>query len=424
MRDPTQDEKEPKKKGMKDGLVKRGNTWSYVVKVRDPRTGQKKNRWVGGFETRTAAKNARDDARADANKGTAVPSTRITVREYLEKWLESHSTQIKPTTLVSYRMHVDRYIVPRIGGERLQQLTPLMIGQLYAALEKEGGIDRHKVGEGEKPKKAPLSANTVRRVRATLHKALADAVTDKYIPYNPADVAKAPKVDRKATSARKMSTWTREEVDAFLASVANDRLFPMFRLAAWTGMRRGEVAGLVWRDVDLTNGTINVQRARVAVRRSDVRESTPKSGDGRRQTDLDDETWAALETWKECQGTEREEWDRNALEQDRWPDHGLVFTYEDGKAYHPDYLSRAFHSQAKKAKLPHIRFHDLRHTHATILLAAGTPIKVVSERLGHSTPEFTMKVYQHVLPGMQREAVQQVANQKTKAARRLRVVNG
>ena len=106
-----------------------------------------------------------------------------------------------------------------------------------------------------------------------------------------------------------------------------------------------------------------------------------------------------------------------------WSDHNLVFTFEDGSGLGPDYISRTFRSHTKKANVPPIRLHDLRHTHATLMLAAGVPVKVVSERLGHSTPAFTMAVYQHVLPGMQRDAVQMVANAKTKTPRHLRVVN-
>jgi integrase len=217
--------------------------------------------------------------------------------------------------------------------------------------------------------------------------------------------------------AGEMKTWTREELDRFLAHVAADRLFPMWRLAAWTGMRRGEVAGLTWRDIDLDAGTITVQRARVTVTSRDVRESKTKTGSGRRQVELDEETVAALEAWQERQRQERDEWPGE------WPSHGLVFALQDGAALKPDWLTRWFQSHAKQAGLPQIRLHDLRHTHATILLAAGVPVKVVSERLGHSTPAFTMAVYQHVLPGMQREAVQAVANAKTKPARHLQVVS-
>ncbi|MBN1631073.1 MAG: site-specific integrase [Thermoleophilia bacterium] len=414
---------DPKKPAMKDGLMLRGKTWSYVVRVRDPKTGKMKDQWKGGYKTQKEARMARNDARSLSDKGTAVAASRITVGEYLEQWLEAQGGQVRPTTLVSYRLHVDRYIVPRIGAERLQQLTPAMVDRLYSTLSKKGGQDRHKLKEGEKPKTKPLSATTVRRISATLHKALHDAVKKKLIPYNPADAAEKPKIQHDSDGAGEMKTWTREELDTFLAHVTTDRLFPMWRLAAWTGMRRGEVAGLIWRDVDLEAGTITVQRARVSVGAADVRESKPKTGSGRRQVELDSETVSTLAAWKDRQDAERKAWDENALNKDKWPGHGLVFTLQDGSPLHPDQLTSSFASHAKKAKLPTIRLHDLRHTHATLMLAAGVPVKVVSERLGHSTPGFTMTVYQHVLPGMQREAVQSVADAKTKAARHLHAVN-
>ena len=210
---------------MKDGLVKRGSTWSYVVKVRNPKTGKKTNRMVGGFATRDEARIARDDARADANKGTAVAASKITVAEYLEAWLEGYASQVRPTTHRGYAFHVRNYIVPRIGAERLQQLTPMMVGQLYAVLQREGGQDRHKLKEGESPKRRALSASTVGRVRATLHRALADAVVQRLIPYNPSDAVRAPKVEQHADGAGEMQVWTREELDQFLASCATDRLF-------------------------------------------------------------------------------------------------------------------------------------------------------------------------------------------------------
>ena len=403
---------------VKDGLTKRGSTWTYLVRVRDPLTGRMKNQWKGGFETRAEARTARNDARAASDKGTAVAATRITVRAYLQQWLEASETRVRPTTLVSYRQHVDGLIVPRIGGERLQQLTPSMVDRLYADLLKTGREPKTKPKEGEKPAPATgLSANTVRRVGATLHKALQDAVKKKLIPFNPADAAELPKVQRDADGAGDVQTWTREELDAFLAHVASDRLYPLWRLAAWTGMRRGELAGLTWRDVDLEAATITVKRARVTVSSTDVRESKPKTHKGRRQVELDEETKAALEAWQDRQQAERKAWPGE------WPSHGLVFTLQDGSALHPDYLSRAFRAHAKRAKLPTIRLHDLRHTHATLLLAAGVPVKVVSERLGHSTVAFTMEVYQHVLPGDQRDAVQNLANAKTKAARHLHAVS-
>ncbi len=403
---------------MKDGLMQRGSTWSYIVRVRDASTGKMKDQWKGGFATKTEAKTARNDARSASDKGTSVAATRISVAEYLEQWLEASETRVRPTTLVSYRLHVEEYIVPRIGAERLQQLTPSMIDRLYSELLKTGRRPKRKPKKGEKPLEATgLSTTTVRRAASTLHKALADATKKKLIPFNPADAAELPKIERDADGAGDVRTWTREELDTFLADLAGDRLFPMWRLAAWTGMRRGEVCGLTWRDVDLEAGTITVQRARVTVKSADVRESKPKTAKGRRQVELDEETRAALHAWQDRQKAEREEWPGE------WPAHHLVFTLQDGSALHPDFLSRAFRAHVKRAELPTVRLHDLRHTHATLMLAAGVPVKVVSERLGHSTVAFTMEVYQHVLPGMQRAAVQNLADAKTKAGRHLKAVS-
>jgi len=403
---------------MKDGIEQRGSSWTYVVRVRDPQTGRMKDAWVGGFATEREAKTARNAARTAADQGTAVAATRITVNEYLEEWLEASAARVRPTTLVSYTLHVRRYIVPAIGAGRLQQLTPAMIDKMYAALLKSGRMPRRTLAEGEKP--APpqgLSPATVRRCGATLHKALRDAVRKKLIPYNPADAVDLPRVKAGgADGAEDLRVWTRLQLDRFLAHVAVERLSTMWRLAAWTGMRRGEVAGLTWRDVDTDTGTLTVRRARVNVTSADVRESKPKTPKGRRRVELDEETRVALAAWRERQEAERKAWPGT------WSGDDLVFTLEDGSALRPDYLSRTFRARTARAGLPVIRFHDLRHTHATLLLAAGVPVKVVSERLGHSTVAFTMDVYQHVLPGQQREAVQALADAAPTGAPRLRIV--
>ena len=136
---------------MKDGIKRRGSTWTYVVRVRDPQNGRMKDAWVGGFATEQEAKVARNAARTAADQGTAVAATRITVRDYLEDWLEASASRVRPTTLVSYSLHVHRYIVPAIGAGRLQQLTPAMIDKMNAALLKSGRMPRREPVEGEKP---------------------------------------------------------------------------------------------------------------------------------------------------------------------------------------------------------------------------------------------------------------------------------
>jgi len=387
---------------MKDGVLRRGSTWSYVVRVRDPATGKKRPLWKGGFRTEQEAKEARDQARVDAKKGTSVLPSRMTVAQYLDAWIEEAASQVRPTTLESYRMHLRVHLKPRIGGERLQELTPTMVQALYGVLQREAG----------------LSASTVRRVAATLRKALNDGVEKGSLPGNPADRrAKLPKVDHDRDGIDELHVWNSAELATFLDHVKGDRLYPMWRLAAWTGMRRGEVCGLTWRDCDLEGGVLRVQRARVIVTKADVRESKPKTRKGRRNVELDVITLAALKAWRKRQEREREAWPGE------WPTHDLVFTLEDGSPLYPAHVSRWFNRHVKAAKAPRVRFHDLRHTHASLLLAAGVPVKVVSERLGHHEPGFTMNVYQHLIPGQQRDHLQRVADAAESARPRLRVAN-
>lgn len=326
----------------------------------------------------------------------------MTVTQYLEAWLEEAASQVRPTTLETYRMHVEVHLKPRIGAERLQELTPSTVQALYGALQRERG----------------MCASTVRRVAATLRKACADAVDKKYIVANPADRrAKLPKVDHDRDGVDELQVWTPAELAAFLEHVGDDRLYPLWRLAAWTGMRRGELMGLTWRNVDLKGAVVRVQRARVVVKSGDVRESKTKTPQGRRSIDLDLVTLSALKAWKMRQERECKAWPGT------WPDHGLVFCLEDGTPLKPTHVSRWFLRDEAAAGVPRIRLHDLRHTHASLLLAAGVPVKVVSERLGHHEPGLTMRVYQHLIPGQQRDYLQRVADASEGARPILRVAN-
>ena len=173
-------------------------------------------------------------------------------------------------------------------------------------------------------------------------------------------------------------------------------------LAASTGMRRGEVLGLRWVDVDLELARVAVRQTRVLAGRQVVT-SEPKTSRGRRSIALDPRTVAALRSWRAAQLEERLAWGA------AWTDSGLVFTREDGTPMHPEWLSDAFDWRIRTTGLPRIRFHDLRHTHASLGLAAGVPVKVMSERLGHSTSSFTADAYQHVTPALEGHAASTVA---------------
>jgi integrase len=198
-----------------------------------------------------------------------------------------------------------------------------------------------------------------------------------------------------------MRTWTAIELRGFLEHVEVERLAALWMLAASTGMRRGEVLGLRWIDVDLDRARVAVRQTLVVAGR-EVVTSEPKTSRGRRSIALDPRT-VALRGWRVAQLEERLAWGS------AYRDSGLVFTREDGTALHPEWLSDAFAWRIKQTGLPPIRFHDLRHTHASLGLAAGVPIKVMSERLGHSTSSFTADAYQHATPALEEQAAATVA---------------
>ena len=251
--------------------------------------------------------------------------------------------------------------------------------------------------------------------------ALSEAVDDEVLVVNAAATrrkrhGRKPKGQGKAETP-KLNVWTGEQVATFLEAVNDDRLAALWRLATMTGMRRAEVAGLRVRDVDWRTGVVDVRHTITAVygetaegeakpkrgQAVELVDGEPKSGKAR-PVDLDAATLAALRAHKATLAREK-----LASPLPRFNRAGLLFVNADGTALHPDYLSRRFRKLAADAKLPAIRLHDLRHTHASLLLAAGVPVHVVAQRLGHADPGFTMRIFGHLLPRQQRDAAELVA---------------
>jgi integrase len=193
-----------------------------------------------------------------------------------------------------------------------------------------------------------------------------------------------------------MTVWSADELRDFLSSIEDSAWYAPIFLAANTGMRRGEVLGLTWRNVDLDVGRLTVSQQILSVE-YEAKVADVKTAHSRRTIDLDPRTVAVLRAWRRTQLEQ-------TLSTGRRKDDGFVFTRPDGEPIHPDFFSQSWDRLVRASEFRRIRLHDLRHTHATILLKAGVPVKVVSERLGHSSPAFTMTVYQHVLPGMQADA--------------------
>lgn len=209
---------------------------------------------------------------------------------------------------------------------------------------------------------------------------------------NAADAADQP---RKASP--EMKVWTPEEMRSFLEHVRDDRHFAAWQLLATTGMRRGELLGLRWADVDLERGSITIRQVRTAVNYA-VETGTPKTDKGSRTIAIDPATLAAVRTQRLRQNEDRLAWGGT------WTETGLVFVGPDGSPIHPQRLSQWFAQHIRRAGLPRIRLHDVRHSYATAVIRAGVPLKVVSQRIGHANPTITLTTYQHVLPGDDEQA--------------------
>jgi integrase len=232
-----------------------------------------------------------------------------------------------------------------------------------------------------------------------LHKALTDAVRWGHLARNPVGLAAPPKPARP-----EMKVWTPRQLRSFVEFTQDDRLAAAWLLLVTTGMRRGEVIGLAWENVDFANARIAVVQSLSVVNYQDVRLIQPKTSKGRRSIALDPTTLAALHAHRARQLEERLNWG------EAWVESGLVFTREDGTTIHPQRMTSWFEQLARDANLPRIRLHDLRHSYATAALASGIPAKVVSERLGHASVTITLDTYSHILPSMQEDAANSVAN--------------
>lgn len=373
-----------------DGREK--TTWYVVINLGRDAKGRRRQKWHGGYRTRREAEAARAKLVNEVNTGIYAEPNKTTLRDWAEGgWLPTMKSQVKPTTWAGYDRMLRLHVLPILGDKPLHKLTPVLLNNLYAELM-DSGYKKESRGGG-------LHSKTVRHIHSTLHKVLGDAIDAGLLTNNPADRAKPPRP--RATASTELRFWDATQLAEFLKRVEGDRLQAAWHLLAMTGMRRGEVLGIRWQDLDLDSGRLAVRHTITAVG-YEVQESTPKSHQAR-TIDLDPGTIKQLKDHLERQPDEKAAWGPG------YQDSGLVFRREDGSPVHPQLFSQQFERIVRNSHLPKIRLHDVRHTHATIALRAGVPVKVISERLGHEDPAFTMKQYAHVIPGMQAEAALLIA---------------
>ena len=352
---------------------------------------ERRRAFKGGFATRRQCEAALAKVLAAVESQTFTPPTRITVKAFLlNEWLPTVKGSLRPTTYGSYAMLTREHILPRLGALQLEKLTPGAINALYAHL-----LDHGRVHGG-----GALSASSVRRVHAVLHRACHDAVRWGRLSVNPVAGADPPKAS--AEHRDRLPVWTAEQLAAFLGHVSDGRLFALWRLLAMTGMRRGEALGLAWEGLDMEAGSVTIRRAWIPVN-GVAQFSEPKSRSSRRTIALDPVTLEVLRAHAARQAGEQAGWAEDSNEA------GLMFTRADGRPRVPWAVSKAFREHSKAAMLPTIPLHGLRHTYATLALASGINPRIVSGRLGHATVALTLDVYSHVLPQADREAAERIA---------------
>jgi integrase len=368
---------------IKKRIGTRGVSWQIVVELPpDPMTGKRRQKFLTA-PTKRGVEDLATELLASMSSGTfgEADAKKLTVGEYLTRWLASIEANVRPSSLRRYTEVVQKHITPIIGRVRLAKLTPLQVQNLYA--------DRLTNGK--------LSPTTVALVHNVLHRALKQAVRWGLLTRNVTEAVEPPR-----ETTPEYITWNEHQVAAFLAVTDQDEWAALWRLALLTGMRRGEILGLKWEDVDFARGVLAVKRTLSRGKDGTFVFGTPKTASGRRSIALPRSAVDSLRKHRVKQLEHKMKLGSSYHDQD------LVFADALGDSIHPNTLDHRFKRLAVKAGLPEIRFHDLRHTSATLMLANGTHPKIVQERLGHSDVSMTLNRYSHVAMDMQREAADQL----------------
>jgi len=316
------------------------------------------------------------DIQAQIEEGLTIDGARASLGEYLEQWLEVTKQSLRPKTWKQYSQIARQHILPGLGNIRLRDLRPDHVQSLYAAKQKAG-----------------TSASTVRLIHAVLHKALAQALKWGLVTRNVSDAVNKPKPRRE-----EMKVLDADQARALLKAAEGERLEALYHVAVTTGLRQGELLGLRWSDLDWDAGRLQVQRQLQRISGQGLVFNEPKSSAGRRLVKLGPTVLEKLREHHQRQEQER------LFAGDRWHEHDLIFPSTIGTPLEPRNLLRDFKGLLQSAGLPEIRFHDLRHTAATLMLQKDVHPKVVQERLGHSSITLTLDTYSHVLPSMQEDA--------------------
>jgi len=371
---------------MKGSLKERSpGHWAIILDIPDPITGMRRRKWHSFKGTKRQAQIECARLIAARQAGTYLEPSKTTLAQFLDRWLEHIKSQVSPKSHSRYSELARKNIAPLLGSTILTKLRAEAVDAAYAKALTSGRRD----GRGG------LSPQTIIHMHRVLKKAIGQAVKWELLLRNPIEAASPPKASRS-----KMNTYDLDQTAELIDAMRPTRMLVPTLLAVLCGMRRGEIAALRWKNVDLTTGQIAILESAEQVG-SKVRYKTPKSGKGRTLA----LSASLVEELRAHRLRQAEELLRVGiiLSADTF-----VVAQADGTPLQPDTLTQDWFRKLAGTSLPRIRFHDLRHAHATHMLANGVHPKVASERLGHSKIGITLDLYSHVLPGMEADAAERV----------------
>ncbi|WP_410771024.1 tyrosine-type recombinase/integrase [Fontibacillus sp. BL9] len=376
---------------MKGHIAKKGNKYYIVVDMKDE-AGNRKRKWLsgpdGGFEKKRQAELAMPDILKALHNETFVEPTRKSFGELMAEWLRDKKPVVKYNTWKSYEWLVNTHIIPNLGKVQAIKLKPQQLQDFY-----------------HKKLLTTLSVGSIKKAHSIIYDALNRAVVWGLIPQNVAQFVTLPQGKKV-----KFEVWNEEQLKTFLDYASYEQYYLAFELAASTGMRQSEILALRWVDVDLVNQTISVRQAYTLAEVGHDFGDT-KNDSSVRSIALFENTVRLL---KDHINSQEEQKKTNKL----YTDSGLVIQTSVGTPLGPRNLSRQYYQiieniQKEHPNFPRIRFHDLRHTHATLLLKAGVHPKIVQERLGHSSINVTLDTYSHVLPNLQKQVLKNIGDSIT-----------
>ncbi len=370
---------------MKGSVYKRGKTWSIDAKLEKDESGKWIRLQKGGFRTKREADEYLREQLSKVDNGSYPKYESMTVGEFLNLWLTEHAKHnMKQSTFQNREIIIQKRIVPAIGQIKLEDLKPIHLKRFYNQMHEQN-----------------LSADYVHSMHSLLRSAFRHAFKWQITSNLIMEHVDAPKL----TAKKQLQTWTLEQAIQFLdytAALKDEYCHIAYVLAIFTGMRRGEVLGLRWSDVNFDKKLLQVVQTVYRTNGQAPSIQTPKTANSTRSITLPDNVIDELRAHKAKQNQMR------LMFGSLYQDNGLVCPNPNGVPMDPRLLYGHFTKCAKAAGLPSIRFHDLRHTHATIMLQLGEHPKVVSERLGHSNIMITLNTYSHVLPTMQEDAARKL----------------